>query len=145
MKKSKLFVVTFFSIASLMFLVACKQNTSTVVSKDEVDKAIILVKDNADQERKWTAQDQNFLKTLLGNINLLFVDSDENAQRFDMELTPEQRDQFEYHIKLYKKDKLVQEIKISNRNNVDIDKENFVIKKDKELDSLKSHLLLVVE
>ncbi|RSU11622.1 hypothetical protein CBF29_07855 [Vagococcus elongatus] len=137
--------MTILSIASFMFLVACKQSTNTVVSIDEVDKAIILVKDNEDQERKWTAQDQNFLKTLLGNINLLFDESDENAQRFDMELTPEQRDQFEYHINFYKKDKLVQEIKISNRNNVDIGKENFVIKKDKELDSLKSHLLLVAE
>ncbi|MGX6979099.1 hypothetical protein ACWN8V_07550 [Vagococcus elongatus] len=145
MKKSNFFVMTILSIASFMFLVACKQSTNTVVSIDEVDKAIILVKDNEDQERKWTAQDQNFLKTLLGNINLLFDESDENAQRFDMELTPEQRDQFEYHINFYKKDKLVQEIKISNRNNVDIGKENFVIKKDKELDSLKSHLLLVAE
>jgi hypothetical protein len=50
-------------------------------------------------------------------------------------------------MKFYKNNNVVQEIQISKVNKVTIDKEEFMIGKEKEneLDSLKNHLLLVAK
>ena len=94
MKKSKLIVILF-SVAYLIFLGACKQDNNPVISAEKVDKVIIFVKDDKGKEKEWEATDPNFLKTLVGNLNLLFDKSDKNAQRFDMELTQKQKE-FDY-------------------------------------------------
>ncbi|ENZ5546161.1 hypothetical protein [Enterococcus hirae] len=87
-----------------------------------------------------------FLKTLIGNLNVLFNKSDQHAQRYDMKLTSKQK-RCNYQIKFYKNNNVVQEIQISKVNKVTIDKEEFMIGKEKEneLDSLKNHLLLVAK
>ncbi len=76
----------------------------------------------------------------------MFVKKDENAQNFSMKLTPSQS-QFNYQIVFYKKDKIVYNIEISNGNKVVINKEEYLIKENKEseLNSLKNHLLSVVQ
>lgn len=63
-----------------------------------------------------------------------------------MNLTSKQK-RFNYQIKFYKNNNVVQEIQISKVNKVTIDKEEFMIGKEKEneLDSLKNHLLLVAK
>ena len=63
-----------------------------------------------------------------------------------MKLTSKQK-RFNYQIKFYKNNNVVQEIQISKVNKVTIDKEEFMIGKEKEneLDSLKNHLLLVAK
>ncbi|HCM90618.1 MAG TPA: hypothetical protein DIS85_12030 [Vagococcus sp.] len=136
--------MTVVSLCCLIFLSACKKTSNPVISADKVDKAVIFVKDDKGKEHSWEGQDSNFLKTLLGNINLLFDKSDTNAQRFDMDLTSEQKI-FKYQIKFYKENKVVQDIQVSKNNKVTIDRDKFTIgeDKEKELNSLKNHLLLV--
>lgn len=145
MKKNKSIIFVLFVIC-LVILSACKGNTPPIISVDEVDKVKIVVKDGSGQDKHWEAEDQNFLKTLIGNVNLLFVKKDENAQNFSMKLTPSQS-QFNYQIVFYKKDKIVYNIEISNGNKVVINKEEYLIKENKEseLNSLKNHLLSVVQ
>ncbi|EMF0247144.1 hypothetical protein NSX98_002674 [Enterococcus hirae] len=135
-----------FSMFYLLFLGACKQKNDPVVSLEEVDKAVIFVKDDEGKEKSWKATDPNFLKTLVGNLNVLFNKSDQHAQRYDIKLTSKQK-RFNYQIKFYKNNNVVQEIQISKVNKVTIDKEEFMIGKEKEneLDSLKNHLLLVAK
>ncbi|MGN8982786.1 hypothetical protein ACTNBL_10790 [Enterococcus villorum] len=130
----------------LLLLGACKQKSNPVVSLEKVDKVVILVKDDEGKEKNWKATDPNFLKTLIGNLNVLFDKSDKNAQRYDMKLTSKQK-RFNYQIKFYKNNDIVQDIQISQVNKVTIDKEKFTIGKEKEneLDSLKNHLLLVAK
>ncbi|WP_241546166.1 hypothetical protein [Enterococcus villorum] len=145
MKKRELFIVLF-SMFYLLLLGACKQKSNPVVSLEKVDKVVILVKDDEGKEKNWKATDPNFLKTLIGNLNVLFDKSDKNAQRYDMKLTSKQK-RFNYQIKFYKNNDIVQDIQISQVNKVTIDKEKFTIGKEKEneLDSLKNHLLLVAK
>ncbi|SLM87031.1 hypothetical protein [Vagococcus fluvialis] len=145
MKKNKSIIFVLFVIC-LVILSACKGSTPPTISVDEVDKVKIVVKDGSGQDKHWEAEDQNFLKTLIGNVNLLFVKKDENAQNFSMKLTPNQS-QFNYQIVFYKKDKIVYNIEISNGNKVVINKEEYLIKENKEseLNSLKNHLLSVVQ
>ncbi|EOH88949.1 hypothetical protein BH747_03510 [Enterococcus villorum] len=135
-----------FSMFYLLLLGACKQKSNPVVSLEKVDKVVILVKDDEGKEKNWKATDPNFLKTLIGNLNVLFDKSDKNAQRYDMKLTSKQK-RFNYQIKFYKNNDIVQDIQISQVNKVTIDKEKFTIGKEKEneLDSLKNHLLLVAK
>jgi hypothetical protein len=135
-----------FSMFYLLLLGACKQKSNPVVSLEKVDKVVILVKDDEGKEKNWKATDPNFLKTLIGNLNVLFDESDKNAQRYDMKLTSKQK-RLNYQIKFYKNNDIVQDIQISQVNKVTIDKEKFTIGKEKEneLDSLKNHLLLVAK
>lgn len=146
MEKNKLLIIMVVSISCLIFLGACKKTSNPVISADKVDKVVIFVKDDKGTEHSCEGQDSNFLKTLLGNINLLFDKSDTSAQRFDMELTSEQK-KFKYQIKFYKENKVVQDIQVSQENKVTIDRDKFTIgeDKEKELNSLKNHLLLVTE
>lgn len=90
MKRSKL-VLMMLSIAYLLFLTACKQTNNPVITADKVDKVVILVKDDNEKDRTWEAEDQNFLKTLIGNVNAVIGKKNENTQSFDMELTPKQK------------------------------------------------------
>ncbi|MGL4645222.1 MAG: hypothetical protein ACRCVH_12935 [Vagococcus fluvialis] len=145
MKRYKSIIFVLFVIC-LVILSACKGSTPPTISVDEVDKVKIVVKDGSGQDKHWEAEDQNFLKTLIGNVNLLFVKKDENAQNFSMKLTPSQS-QFNYQIVFYKKDKIVYNIEISNGNKVVINKDEYLIKENKEseLNSLKNHLLSVVQ
>lgn len=130
----------------LLLLGACKQKSNPVVSLEKVDKVVILVKDDEGKEKNWKATDPNFLKTLIGNLNVLFDESDKNAQRYDMKLTSKQK-RLNYQIKFYKNNDIVQDIQISQVNKVTIDKEKFTVGKEKEneLDSMKNHLLLVAK
>lgn len=144
MKKRKWLIIIIASIICLVLLNVYTHNSSPVVSIDKVDKVIIWVKDDKGQKREWKAQDPNFFKTLLGNLNLVFGNSNKNAQRFDSELTSKQKE-FEYQIRFYKGDNIIQDIKISHGDKVNLDKKEFTIgkEKEKELDSLKYHLLMV--
>lgn len=141
--KSIIFVLL---VVCLVILSACKGNTPPTISVDEVDKVKIIVKDGSGEDKHWEAEDQNFLKTLIGNVNLLFVKQDENAQNFSMKLTPSQS-QFNYQIVFYKKDKIVYNIEVSKGNKLVINKEEYIIKENKEseLNSLKNHLLSVAQ
>lgn len=145
MKRSKL-VLMMLSIAYLLFLTACKQTNNPVITADKVDKVVILVKDDNEKDRTWEAEDQNFLKTLIGNVNAVIGKKNENTQSFDMELTPKQK-KYDYKIKFYKNGEVVQNIEISQENKLTIDKEEYTIKEDreKELNSLKNHILSVVK
>ena len=145
MKKNKSIIFVLFVIC-LVILSACKGSTPPTISVDEVDKVKIVVKDGSGQDKHWEAEDQNFLKTLIGNVNLLFVKKDENAQNFSMKLTPSQS-QFNYQIVFYKKDKIVYNIEVSKVNKLVINKEEYIIKesKESELNSLKNHLLSVAQ
>jgi len=145
MKRSKL-VLMMLSIAYLLFLTACKQTNNPVITEDKVDKVVILVKDDNEKDRTWEAEDQNFLKTLIGNVNAVIGKKNENTQSFDMELTPKQKN-YDYKIKFYKNGEVVQNIEISQENKLTIDKEEYTIKEDreKELNSLKNHILSVVK
>lgn len=145
MKRSKL-VLMMLSIAYLLFLTACKQTNNPVITADKVDKVVILVKDDNEKDRTWEAEDQNFLKMLIGNVNAVIGKKNENTQSFDMELTPKQKN-YDYKIKFYKNGEVVQNIEISQENKLKIDKEEYTIKEDreKELNSLKNHILSVVK
>ncbi|EGO7898087.1 hypothetical protein FGV13_002667, partial [Enterococcus faecalis] len=70
---------------------------------------------------------------------------DENTQNFDIELTPDQK-KYDYKIDFYNNGEVVQEVEISQVNKLKIDKEEYTIKEDreKELNSLKNHVLSVV-
>ena len=70
----------------------------------------------------------------------IFNDADDTFYRLTVTVSKE-------CIKFYKNNNVVQEIQISKVNKVTIDKEEFMIGKEKEneLDSLKNHLLLVAK
>ena len=128
--KARLFYVV---LMCLTFLSACKNSSVSVVSPNQVDEVTISIKNNQGQLQQWVGQDPNFLKALLGNINLLFNESDKNALPFGLELSDKQR-------------KVVQEITISQKNEVTIDMDTVIIEdKEKELNSLKSQLILVTQ
>lgn len=138
--KLKLFYVV---ILCSILLGACKSNNVSIVSADQVDRVSIYVKDDQGQIQEWVAQDPNFLKSLLGNIKLLFNESDRDSLPFGLDLLETQKE-FDYKIEFYNQDQMVQEINISQRNVVTVDKDEFIIEdKEKELNSLKSQLILV--
>jgi hypothetical protein len=145
MRKSN-FGIVLFSIVCIVLLAACKQSSTPIVSSNEVDKAVILVENDKGQELKWEAEDPNFLKTLIGNLNLVFGKDDGNAQNFDQSLTQTQKN-FKYEIEFYDKDKSIQVIKILQENKVTIGKKEYTVDENNEdeLNSLKNHLLTVVE
>ena len=144
MKKGKL-IIMILSIAYMVVLTSCKQTNDPIITADKVDKVVILVKADNEKDRSWEAEDQNFLKTLIGNIKATLGKKDENTQNFDIELTPDQK-KYDYKIDFYNNGEVVQEVEISQVNKLTIDKEEYTIKEDreKELDSLKSHVLSVV-
>lgn len=82
---------------------------------------------------------------MIGNINATLGEKDENTQNFDIELTPDQK-KYDYKIDFYNNGEVVQEVEISQVNKLKIDKEEYTIKEDreKELNSLKNHVLSVV-
>lgn len=128
----------------MVLMAACKQSNTPVISSSDVDKVIILVKTDQETELKWKAEDLNFLKKFVGNINLVFGQNDENTQRFDRTLTEKQK-KVEYQVEFYNKSKIIQDIKISEGNKLTIDKKEYTIdeKKENALDSLKNLLLTV--
>ena len=144
MKKSKL-IILMLSIAYMVILTSCKQTNNPIITADKVDKVVILVKSENEKDRSWEAEDQNFLKALIGNINPTLGEKDENTQNFDIELTPDQK-KYDYKIDFYNNGEVVQEVEISQVNKLKIDKEEYTIKEDreKELNSLKNHVLSVV-
>lgn len=144
MKKSKL-IILMLSIAYMVILTSCKQTNDPIITADKVDKVVILVKSENEKDRSWEAEDQNFLKGLIGNINATLGEKDENTQNFDIELTPDQK-KYDYKIDFYNNGEVVQEVEISQVNKLKIDKEEYTIKEDreKELNSLKNHVLSVV-
>lgn len=144
MKKGKL-IIMILSIAYMVVLTSCKQTNDPIITADKVDKVVILVKADNEKDRSWEAEDQNFLKALIGNIKATLGKKDENKQNFDIELTPDQK-KYDYKIDFYNNGEVVQEVEISQVNKLTIDKEEYTIKEDreKELDSLKSHVLSVV-
>ena len=144
MKKSKL-IILMLSIAYMVILTSCKQTNDPIITADKVDKVVILVKSENEKDRSWEAEDQNFLKALIGNINSTLGEKDENTQNFDIELTPDQK-KYDYKIDFYNNGEVVQEVEISQVNKLKIDKEEYTIKEDreKELNSLKNHVLSVV-
>lgn len=133
-------------IAFSFFLSACKSNQALVISANQIDKVSIYIKDDKEQEKEWEAQDPRFLKSLLGNIHLLFNKVDKDALTFNTDLTSKQKE-FEYTMKFYDGKKIIQEITISKGNEVFLNDVKFVIKenKEKELNSLKQQLLLVTQ
>lgn len=140
--KARLFYVV---LMCLTFLSACKNSSVSVVSPNQVDEVTISIKNNQGQLQQCIGQDPKFLKALLGNINLLFNESDKNALPFGLELSDKQRE-FDYKIKFYSQSEVVQEIIISQKNEVTIDTDMMIIEdKEKELDSLKSQLILVTQ
>ncbi|MGX7180292.1 hypothetical protein [Enterococcus italicus] len=144
MKKSKL-IILMLSIAYMVILTSCKQTNDPIITADKVDKVVILVKSENEKDRSWEAEDQNFLKALIENINATLGEKDENTQNFDIELTPDQK-KYDYKIDFYNNGEVVQEVEISQVNKLKIDKEEYTIKEDreKELNSLKNHVLSVV-
>lgn len=144
MKKSKL-IILMLSIAYMVILTSCKQTNDPIITADKVDKVVILVKSENEKDRSWEAEDQNFLKALIGNINATLGEKDENTQNFDIELTPDQK-KYDYKIDFYNNGEVVQEVEISQVNKLKIDKKEYTIKEDreKELNSLKNHILSVV-
>ena len=109
------------------------------MSLNQVDEVTISIKNNQGQLQQCIGQDPNFLKALLGNINLLFNESDKNALPFGIELSDKQRE-FDDKIKFYSQRKVVQEITISQKNEVTIDMDTVIMEdKEKELNSLKSN------
>ncbi|MFS1030054.1 hypothetical protein ACFC89_15605 [Enterococcus casseliflavus] len=143
MKKCRFFIVLFLMVY-MVLMAACKQSNTPVISSSDVDKVIILVKTDQETELKWKAEDLNFLKKFVGNINLVFGQNDENTQRFDRTLTEKQK-KVEYQVEFYNKSKIIQDIKISEGNKLTIDKKEYTIdeKKENALDSLKNLLLTV--
>lgn len=146
MKQKKAITMIIISLMSLLFLSACHQNGTPIISADKLDKAVILIKDDQGKERTWEASDPSFLKALLGNLNLVFGKDDKNAQRFDTPLTVKEK-VFTYQITFYKSDKVIQIIHMSQTEDITVDRKQFTVKgTDRQaLDSLKQHLLVVAK
>ena len=146
MKQKKAIAMILISLMSLFFLSACHQKGTPIISADKLDKAVILIEDDQGKERTWEASDLSFLKSLLGNLNLVFGKDDKSAQHFDTPLTEKEKT-FTYQITFYQADKVVQTIHMSQTKDITVDKKQFTVKEtDRQaLDSLKQHLLVVAK
>ena len=145
LKKRKFTFLLGIFFITLFLIGGCKKNDVHIVSSDEVEQADVVVKTDEGTEKKATVNDSEEIQRLLGNIESIFNHSDNISLFSDMELS-EQEKQYNYQVKFYKENNLIQEINIQ-ANKVTLDKESYTIDsdKEKELDNLKKHFLSITQ
>lgn len=125
---------------------ACQNNNAKIISSNEADYFTVVVKKDEGAEDTTSGKDPGEIKRLLGNIESLFGNSTNGSTFSDTEITDQEKT-YGYQVVFYKEDKVVQEITISQKNNVTVDKENYTIgtNREKDLDNLKKHLLTITQ
>lgn len=125
---------------------ACQNNNAKIISSNEADYFTVVVKKDEGAEDTTSGKDPTQIKYLLGNIESLFGNSTNGSTFSDTEITDQEK-AYGYQVVFYKEDKVVQEITISQKNKVTVDKENYTIgtNKEKDLDNLKKHLLTITQ
>lgn len=139
MKKKTIVILSFFFLF-LLLLSSCKKNNINIVP-ESVDEIRVTVTNNMGESKKFTVTDKKEIERLSIKIHMVFGDK-KKSWFVAKELTENEKN-FKYQLKFYKSTKLIQEIIISQNNNLSIDNEKIIIDKEKELDNLKKHLLAI--
>lgn len=139
-------IVTLLNIFLFFFLLlsACKKNDIDIISPDKIDKVKVIVTDNTGKIKKFTVTDTKEIERLSIKIKMILGKSKNTSWFADKKITEKER-MFKYQINFYKSNTLIQEIKISKNNELSVNEEKIIIdkEKEKELDNLKKHLLVI--